>query len=70
MRLDLIVLLSPESDDAFGVVKRVVLDQAQTFVTEFSAEGLDEPVSPGLSGWDDDPFCFTGLLGRTITDGF
>jgi hypothetical protein len=48
----LVVFLLPDPDDAFGMAERVKLGDTDTFVPEPPIEGFDEPVSPGLLGWD------------------
>ena len=48
MRPGRVVILLPDSDDAFGVVEGVKLVDTETFVPESAVEGFDEPIPPGL----------------------
>lgn len=52
MRPGLIKFLLPYPDDCFGIVERWKVVDTETFVPEPAIEGFDEPVSPGLLGWD------------------
>ena len=69
MRPNGVVFLLPDSDDAFGVVEGIELVHAEAFVTDFPVEGFHEAFFPGLSGRDEDSFCFTSPLGNSVTDG-
>ena len=48
MRPGRVVILLPNSDDAFSVVEGVKLVDTETFVPEPAVEGFDEPIPPGL----------------------
>ncbi len=65
-----VVFLLLNTDDAIGMVERIELVHAETFVTDFPFKGFHEAVFPGLAWRDEAPFCFTSPLGNSVTDEF